>query len=153
MRGNENYVRREVKSKVKVADGAQIIKTRKFTNKAVSLNQRLVLEAVRSLREASVSEIALEIEKTRDSTKNVVRALFKQGYLEQSRKEVRIGAGCLPAAYKWSGKTFPPSSELARAAAVPESVAFARIVVPSSPEVAVLVAGINAMVCAGRAAA
>jgi hypothetical protein len=147
------YARQDAKARVNVAGGQQVIKTRKRTHKVMTLNQRLVLEALRALREASVTEMAHEVGRSRDSTKNVVTALVNQGYIKQARKEVRIGSGCLPASYKWSGKTFPPSCELKRAVPIPDSVAFPRIVVPPAPEIEVLVAGINAMVCAGRAAA
>lgn len=113
---------------------------RKTTNKVMTYKQRLVLEALRTIGEGSLTDIAFEMDRTRGCTKHVVPALMLQGYIVQTKKKESLGKGCSPARYMWSGKTFPPAIEL-----VPRTH-------PSEPPpaIAVLVASMYAMVHSGR---
>lgn len=136
MRCTENYARQDMDSPMRP----------KRTHKTMPLSQRLVLESLRRRREASVAAVADELLKSRDVTKHVFTTLIEQGYVVQTRKmAVRAGRGRESAMYKWTGKTFPPSSEIApRAPAADGGLA---------PQIAALVAGINAMCLVGRATA
>ncbi|MDR5856626.1 hypothetical protein P9239_00255 [Caballeronia sp. LZ062] len=110
------------------------------------LSQRLVLESLRRRREASVGAVADELDKSRDVTKHVFTTLMKQGYVVQTRKMVvTVGRGREPAMYKWTGKAFPPSSEIAPRA---DSADYGL-----PPHIAALVDGMKAMCLVGRAAA
>jgi hypothetical protein len=123
---------------------------RKHSWKVMTLNQRLILESLRALREASVNELSAEADMSRDTAKNVVAALLEQGFIIRTRQKMRLGAGCTPAEYKWSGREFPPSSELIDKR---RRVEAERVRVEAPPAIAALVAGIHAMVHAGRASA
>ncbi|MDR5736151.1 hypothetical protein QCE47_27955 [Caballeronia sp. LZ025] len=136
MRCIENYARQDLTKRARP----------KRTHKIMPLSQRLVLESLRRRREASVAAVADELEKSRDVTKHVFTTLINQGYVVQTRQMViTAGHGREPAMYKWTGKAFPPSAEIAPRAAADECVL--------APHIAALVAGINAMCLVGRAAA
>lgn len=136
MRCTENYARQDLSERAQP----------KRTHKVMPLSQRLVLESLRRRREASVGAVADELDKSRDVTKHVFTTLMNQGYVVQTRQMVvTVGRGREPAMYKWTGKAFPSSSELAeRAGSADRGLA---------PQIATLVAGINAMCLVGRAAA
>lgn len=134
MRCTENYARQDLSARAKP----------KRTHKVMPMSQRLVLESLRRRREASVAAVADELDKSRDVTKHVFVTLMNQGYIVQTRQMVvTVGRGREPAMYKWTGKAFPPSSAIMPRAADAEL----------DPQIAALVAGINAMCLVGRATA
>ncbi|MFM0135072.1 hypothetical protein [Caballeronia grimmiae] len=135
MRCTENYARQDLSKRAQP----------KQTHKIMPLSQRLVLESLRRRREASVAAVADDLGKSRDVTKHVFNTLMNQGYVVQTRQMVvTVGRGREPAMYKWTGKAFPPSSEIApRAGAVDHEV---------DPQIAALIAGINAMCLVGMVA-
>jgi predicted ArsR family transcriptional regulator len=112
---------------------------RKYTKAPMTLNQRLVLEALRRLESATVYEIADDLVATRDSTKSIVGSLVRQGFIVRTKECVPIGRGRTPAQYKWTGEEFPASVAVFKPSA------------PPSLDIALLVASMNAMVHAGRA--
>ncbi len=135
MRCNENYARQDL----------SVREPMKKTHKVMPLNQRLLLEALRRRRHATIAVIADELQKSRDATKHVFASLVRQGYIEQTRKSEAICHGRVPSIYRWTGKSFPPSSEIIAKAEEEDRVL--------SVAVAALVAGIQAMCRVGRVAA
>lgn len=135
MRCNENYARQDVSTRVRT----------KRTHKVMPLSQRIVLETLRRRRHSTIAVVADELEKSRDAMKHVFATLMAQGYIEQTRKSEAICRGRVPSMYRWTGKSFPPSSEL-----IVQAEVEARVV---SIAIAALVAGMHAMCRVGRAAA
>ncbi|BAO88940.1 putative uncharacterized protein [Caballeronia cordobensis] len=135
MRCTENYARQDLSARAMP----------KKTHKVMPLNQRIVLEALKRRRHSTIGAIADDLEKSRDATKHVFITLIRQGYIEQTRKSEPKGNGRAPAIYRWTGKTFPSSSEIT--AKVEQE---ARAV---SEAVAVLFAAMQAMCRVGRIAA
>ncbi|WP_250865649.1 helix-turn-helix domain-containing protein [Caballeronia sp. INSB1] len=109
------------------------------------LSQRIVLEALRRRRHSTIAAVADELERSRDAMKHVFATLIKQGYIEQTRKSQAICRGRVPSMYRWTGKTFPPSSEI-----IVKVEADARAI---SDAVAALLSSIQAMCRVGRVAA
>jgi hypothetical protein len=135
MRGNENYARQDLSKRA----------SKKKTHKIMPLNQRLVLEALKIGRHATIRAVSEDLDKSRDILKNVFATLEAQGYVERLGKTKGTLPGPLPDVYRWTGKSFPPSSEIAKAQAVDMRVI--------SPEIAAVVAGMHAMCRVGRIAA
>ncbi|WP_213228148.1 hypothetical protein [Caballeronia sp. NK8] len=117
----------------------------KRTHKVMPLSQRIVLEALRRRRHSTIAAVADELEKSRDAMKHVFVTLIRQGYIEQTRKSEAVCRGRVPAMYRWTGKSFPSSSEI-----LSKAEQEARAV---SEAVVVLLAGIQAMCRVGRIAA
>ncbi len=125
----------------------------KRTHKDMTYRQRLFLEAVRQIGEATLTEIADETGSTHDRTKSIAAAMVDQGYVTVTRSRPLAGHGRAPGRYKLSGKPFPPSAQTKSAVGSSDAERYARPAVPTSPEIAILVAGMNAMVQTGRASA
>ncbi|WP_146150021.1 hypothetical protein [Caballeronia novacaledonica] len=109
------------------------------------LKQRVVLEALKRRRHATIRSIAEDLEKSRDVLKHTFASLEGQGYVERLGKSKGTLPGPQPDMYRWTGKSFPPSSEIT--AKVEEK---ARVVATA---VDVLIAGMQAMCRVGRIAA
>lgn len=134
MRCNENYARQDLNDRA----------PKKKTHKVMPLNQRLLLEALMRRKHASIRAVAEDLEKSRDVMKHVFAALESQGYVERVGKTPSSRGRALDL-YKWTGKRFPSSAEMAA-----KAEADVREVAAS---VAVLVAGMQAMCRVGRTAA
>ncbi|AQG98322.1 hypothetical protein A9R05_05415 [Burkholderia sp. KK1] len=136
MRCSENYARQDLSGRAPM----------KKTHKVMSMNQRIVLEALKRRGHSTIGAIADELERSRDATKHVFITLIRQGYIEQTRKsEAKKGNGRAPSIYRWTGKTFPSSAEITSKAEQE-----ARAV---SESIAVLFSAMQAMCRVGRIAA
>jgi hypothetical protein len=135
MRGNENYARQDLSTRA----------PKNRTPKPMPLNQRLVLEALKRRRHATLRAVVEDLQVSRDILKNVFVALEAHGYVERVGKSRQSIGGQPPVVYRWSGKSFPSSAELSQRSR--------EISVPTSPSLAALVAGMQAMCRVGRAAA
>ncbi|WP_061175565.1 MarR family transcriptional regulator [Caballeronia pedi] len=135
MRGNENYERQDLSKRA----------PKKRITKPMPLNQRLVLEALKRRRHATLRVVVEDLQISRDILKNVFVALEAHGYIERVGKSRSSIGGQPPVVYRWSGKSFPSSAEMNKRS--PE------VAMPVPPALAALVAGMHAMCCIGRAAA
>jgi hypothetical protein len=116
-------------------------------NLLLNFDQRRVLEALRNLKRATVTEISQEIDRTRTNMRVDIRILMKRGYVSKVGEVAPAWKGRTPGYYEWTGKEFRPSAELA-----PNRINASELVSPP-PEIALLVNSINAMIHIGRSAA
>lgn len=135
MRCNQNYARQEPSERA----------TKKKTHKVMPLNQRLVLEALKRRRHATLRAVVEDLEISRDVLKNVFVTLEAQGYIDRVGKGYHVHGGHPPVVYRWTGKAFPSSADFEQRRNAPAA--------PASPHVAALVAGIHAMCRLGGIAA